>query len=144
MNLIQKLQTEIEQMEIIVIRQTLDLIKLTDPTIIENLVRQNVNRSIEWCQNHEEEITATWVNEMDKNVAKETQDLLNILNPPPHNVPYSYTNWTNKSTITNTLVFDNFRMGDSPTTQPPVVNPFMRLKTIKPTHPNMFGTTASS
>jgi FtsJ-like methyltransferase len=144
MDLIQKLQVEIEQMEIVVIRQTLDLIKTTDPMVIEGLVRENVNRSIEWCKNHDEEITTTWVTEMDKNVAKETQDLLNILNPPPHNVPYSYANWTNRSTLTNTLVFDNFRMGESTTAQtPPVVNPFMRLKT-KPAHSNMFGTMASS
>jgi len=142
MDLIQKLQVEIEQMEIVVIRQTLDLIKTTDPMVIEGLVRENVNRSIEWCKNHDEEITATWVTEMDKNVAKETQDLLNILNPPPHNVPYSYANWTNRSTLTHTLVFDNFRMGESTAAvqTPPVVNPFMRLKT-KPAHSNMFGTT---
>ena len=141
MDLIQQLQTEIEQLEIVVIRQTLDLIKTTDPTVIENLVYQNVHRSIEWCRNHDEEITTTWVTEMDRNVAKETQDLLNILNPPPHNVPYSYTNWTNRSTITNPLVFDNFRMGESLNAQTiPVVNPFMRLKT-KPTHLTMFGTT---
>jgi len=144
MDLIQKLQVEIEQMEIVVIRQTLDLIKTTDPMVIEGLVRENVNRSIEWCKNHEEEITMTWVTEMDKNIAKETQDLLNILNPPPHNVPYSYANWTNRSTLTHTLVFDNFRMGESTAAQtPPVVNPFMRLKT-KPAHSNMFGTTTSS
>jgi hypothetical protein len=135
MDLIQQLQVEIEQLEIIVIRQTLDLIKMTDPIVIEKLVRENVNRSIDWCKCHDEEITMTWVNELDKNVAKETQDLLNILNPPPHNVPYSYTNWTNRSTITNTLVFDNFRMGESTTVQTvPVVNPFMRLKSVKQTN----------
>ena len=132
MDLIRQLQADIEQMEIIVIRQTLDLIKMTDPKVIQTLVRENVNRSIEWCQKYNEEITTTWVTDMEKNVAKETQDLLNILNPQPHNIPYSYANWTNKSTIANHLVFDNFRGGDASIVTPaPVVNPFMRLKSTK-------------
>jgi len=145
MELIKQLQTEIEQMEIIVIRQTLDLIKSTDPAVIQTLVRDNVNRSIEWCKNHDEEITSSWLTEMDKNIAKETQDLLNILNPPQHNIPYTYSNWSNRSTISNTLVFDNFRLGDT-TNQAtaPVVNPFMRLKNSgKPVHTNMFGNITS-
>jgi len=145
MDLIKHLQAEIEQMEIVVIRQTLDLIKTTDPSVIQTLVRDNVNRSIEWCKNHDEEITASWLTEMEKNVAKETQDLLNILNPPPHNVPYSYANWTNRSTFSNTLVFENFRTGDTAAAPAaaPVVNPFMRLKSIKQSHSTMFGNSTS-
>lgn len=134
MDLIKQLQTDIEQMEIVVIRQTLDLIKITDPNVIKNLVRENVLRSIEWCEIHGEDITASWVNDLDTNVAKETQDLLNILNPPQHNVPYSYTNWNNRSTLTNTLVFDTFRTGDIVVTPLPAVNPFMRLKSGKIHH----------
>ena len=130
MDLIKQLQTDIEQMEIVVIRQTLDLIKITDPTVIQVLVRENVTRSIEWCKAHNEEITTSWVNDLDKNVAKETQDLMNILNPLPQNVPYTYTNWNNRSTISNTLLFDTFRNGDT-IAPAPVVNPFMRLKSNK-------------
>ena len=130
MDLIKQLQTDIEQMEIVVIRQTLDLIKITDPTVIQVLVRENVSRSIEWCRAHNEEITTSWVNDLDKNVAKETQDLMNILNPLPQNVPYTYTNWNNRSTLSNTLLFDTFRNGDT-IAPAPVVNPFMRLKTNK-------------
>ena len=82
MDLIQQLQLEIEKMEILVIRQTLNLIKNTDPAVIRSLVMDNVSRSIQWCKAHDEEITDAWVHEMDKNVTKETADLLNILNPP--------------------------------------------------------------
>jgi hypothetical protein len=146
MDLIRKLQTEIEQMEIVVIQQTLNLIKITDPNVIKNLVRENVLRSIEWCKNHEEEITPSWEDDLDTNVEKETHDLLNILNPPQHNIPYSYTNWNNRSTISNTLVFDSFRTGDTVAAPLPAVNPFMRLKSNK-THQSgiiAFGGTTSS
>jgi len=129
MDRIQELQIEIEKMEIMVIRQTLNLIKLTDPSIIRTLVLDNVNRSIEWCKLHEEEITLSWVNELEKNVSRETADLLNILNPPVHAVPYSYLNWNQKSTMTTNLTFDTFRTGEIAEVQTLDVNPFMRLKT---------------
>jgi hypothetical protein len=129
MNLIQNLQIEIEKMEILVIRQTLDLIKHTDPAIIRSLVLDNVTRSIVWCKAHDEEITDAWVTDMEKNVNRETADLLNILNPPVHSVPYTYANWNQKSTMTNTLSFDSFRAGMVSEVQTLDVNPFMRLKT---------------
>ena len=146
MELVRKLQTDIEQMEIIVIRQTLDLIKITDPMVIKGLVRENVLRSIEWCKVHNEEITLSWVNDLETNVTKETHDLLNILNPPQHNVPYTYANWNTRSTVANTLVFDTFRTGDVVTTPVPAVNPFMRLKSsrLSQSGNTAFGGTTSS
>lgn len=126
---IRSLQTEIEQMEIIVIRQTLNLIQCTDPAIIRTLVAENVNRSIAWCKHHDEEITTTWINEFEKNVSRETSDLLMILNPPMHAVPYSYVNWTQKNISNPSLTFDSFRTGDVREVQTLDANPFMRLKT---------------
>ena len=128
MDRIQTLQVEIEKMEILVIRQTLNLIKHTDPAVIRTLVMDNVTRSIVWCRAHDEEITDAWVTELDKNVNRETADLLNILNPPNNSVPHSYTNWNQKSTMTNLLSFNSFRTGEVAEVQTLDVNPFMRLK----------------
>jgi len=129
MDRIRTLQTEIEQMEIIVIRQTLNLIQLTDPAIIKSLVSDNVNRSIQWCKDHDEEITTTWIHEFEKNVNRETSDLLMILSPPVHAVPYSYLTWAQKNTANPSLTFDRFRNGDVQEVQTLDANPFMRLKT---------------
>ena len=140
MDLIQQLQIDIEKMEILVIRQTLDLIKHTDPAIIRSLVMDNVTRSIVWCKVHDEDITEAWVTDLEKNINRETADLLNILNPPVHSVPYSYANWNQKSTMLNTLSFDSFRTGDVAEVQTLDVNPFMRLKTkVNSSTTNIFG-----
>ena len=128
-------------MEIVVIRQTLDLIKNTNPTIIKNLVRDNVNRSIQWCREHDEDITPAWLNDMDKNIAKEAQDLQNILNPPSSNQPYFYSSNTYKSTIANSIQLNNFRSGEAPVGVTPAVNPFMRLKAGRSTYINAFNST---
>jgi len=141
MKLISDLQAQIEQMEIVVIRQTLDLIKNTNPTIIKNLVRDNVNRSIQWCREHDEDITPAWLNDMDKNIAKEAQDLQNILNPPSSNQPYFYSSNTYKSTIANSIQLNNFRSGEAPVGVTPAVNPFMRLKAGRSTYINAFNST---
>jgi len=122
------LQEKIEHTEIVVIQLTLDLIKTTDRDVIYRLVRSNVVRSIEWCSEHDEEISQAWVMELDKNALSETNDLLHILRPPSNTISYSYNTWHNRSTIN--LSFDGFRTGEI---LPPAVinNPFVRLKGTK-------------
>jgi len=122
------LQEKIEHMEIKVIQETLELIKSTDRDVIHRLVQSNVVRSIEWCREHREDISQTWVLELDKNVLSETTDLIHILRPPSNTISYSYNNWNHRSTIH--LSFDGFRTGEILT--PPVTNnPFVRLKGTK-------------
>lgn len=120
------LQEKIEHVEISVIRDTLDLIKVTDPSIIKCFVRANVLRSIDWCTEHREEIAPHWTTDFEKHLHKETQDLLHILNPPPTNT-ITYSSWNTRSTITSHLSFEGFRTGGL-TVTPPEHNPFMRLK----------------
>jgi 23S rRNA U2552 (ribose-2'-O)-methylase RlmE/FtsJ len=122
------LQEKIEHMELHVIRETLDLIKHTDHSVIRRLVEDNVVRSIAWCEEHSEDTALTWTSELDKNISKETLDLLHILSPGSA-VRNSYSSWHSRSTLTSHLTFEGFR---SPTGIPsdsvPTNNPFMRTK----------------
>jgi 23S rRNA U2552 (ribose-2'-O)-methylase RlmE/FtsJ len=122
---IAELQEQIEHAEMLVIRETLDLIKTTDTNTIKRLVRANVQRSIEWCIEHEEEVAVGWTAELERNVQKETTDLHHILNPQTNAVSYGHTSWYSKNT-TASITFHGFRDG----TMVPVSdsNPFMRLK----------------
>ena len=120
------LQEQIEHVEIAVIRDTIDLIKITDPAVIKCFVRANVLRSLDWCKEHKEDIAPHWTSDFEKHLHKETQDLLHILNPPVQTV--SYSSWGPRtSTMSHHLTFDGFRDGTL-TATPPEHNPFMRLK----------------
>lgn len=126
-----KLQEMIEQVEMYVIRQTLQLIKHTDQTIIRTLVRENVVRSIQWCRTHDEECASFWIDELEKNVQKETNDLYVILHPnhSKHTV-YSYSSTPRLNT--NHLTFEGFRTPTGITsTSTSLSNPFMRTKTLQ-------------
>jgi 23S rRNA U2552 (ribose-2'-O)-methylase RlmE/FtsJ len=124
-------QTRVEHLELAVIRDTLDLIQTTDISQIRRLVRDNVQRSIVWCTEHDEPISPSWLSEQEKLVSKETADLLHILNPPSNVVSYSNPPTYYRSTNTHMLSFTGFRSG----TMVPmlkmsdVVNPFMRTGT---------------
>jgi len=124
---IASLQEQIDHLETHAIRETLDLIKSTEPAVIQRLVRENVQRSIEWCREHGEDITTCWVVEFEKNVTKETSELLNILNVPTNTLTYTSSNF--HSTSVGTLSFAGFRTGQLMYT--PSANPFMRLKGAK-------------
>jgi len=127
MTTIAALQEQIDHLEIYAIRETLDLIKVTEATKIQSLVRDNVRRSIEWCREHGEDITMCWITEFERNVAKETSELLNILNVPTNTLTYTNSNF--HSTSVSHLSFAGFRSGFvSPV---PSANPFMRLKGTK-------------
>jgi hypothetical protein len=72
-------QEQIEHLELAVIRDTLDLIRYSNPTTIKRLVRGNVLRSIQWCQVHGEPISSIWISDLERILCKETSDLLGIL-----------------------------------------------------------------
>ncbi len=115
-------QMKIEHHEYVVIQETLHLIKHTEPAAIRLLVRANVSRSIEWCREHREEVAPVWVEDLERNVSRESTDLLHILSSTNS---VSYTGWT-RSTPSTLLSFSGFRAGTLSTA--PSNNPFMRLK----------------
>ena len=112
MESVSRLQEQIEHVEIAVIRDTLDLIKVTDAGLIRRLVTENVSRSIAWCEEHLEPIAASWANEQEKNVQRETMDLLHILNPPSNTTSYSQSTWYLRPTPSTHLSFEGFRSAD--------------------------------
>ena len=75
-------QEEIEHIEYTIIRKTLDLIHAHDFSRIRSLVRDNVQRSIQWCREFGETISSSWTHELERNVSRETHDLLQIIAPP--------------------------------------------------------------
>jgi hypothetical protein len=120
MKKIAQLQEQIEHVEIVVIRETLDLIQSSKSSTIRNFVRANVERSIQWCRNHREEISLCWLTDLDRNVNKETEDLIHILHPNQH------ANMVKPMPVAN-ISFEGFRSGvvqDLPSGS----NPFMRIK----------------
>jgi 23S rRNA U2552 (ribose-2'-O)-methylase RlmE/FtsJ len=115
-----EIQCAIEHTEIEVIQDTLSLIKKAENGLIKRLVRDNVIRSIQWCEKHEEPVATFWLTELDRNVVKECLDLNHILNPV-HQPQYS------RPPIVSTVSFEGFRSGVMPTTIN-VNNPFNRTK----------------
>jgi hypothetical protein len=100
------LQEQIEHVEIEVIQETLRLIKHTETAVIRLLVRANVQRSIEWCREHDELVAAGWATDLERNIARETSDLMHILCPSN---TLSYAGWTARNTSASTLSFSGFR-----------------------------------
>jgi 23S rRNA U2552 (ribose-2'-O)-methylase RlmE/FtsJ len=104
------LQAQIEHLELAVIRETLDLIKHSDPHTIKRLVRGNVLRSIQWCVAHNEPISSIWTLDLERILCKETSDLMHILHTPETNVFSSSSHFHKFSTpSSNILTFDGFR-----------------------------------
>ena len=104
------LQAQIEHLELAVIRETLDLIKHSDPHTIKRLVRGNVLRSIKWCVAHNEPISSIWTLDLERILCKETSDLMHILHTPETNVFSSSSHFHKFSTpSSNILTFDGFR-----------------------------------
>jgi hypothetical protein len=114
------LQTQIEHLEIQVIYETLQLIRSCDSAAIRRHVRANVQRSVAWCEEHEEEINAGWVYDIDKNIARETSDLIHILQPA---APFRST-----SAAMLPVSFEGFRSECAAVVVPPFTNPFSRIK----------------
>lgn len=114
-----EVQCAIEHTEIEVINDTLNLIKRADGGLIKRLVRDNVIRSIQWCETHLETVATFWLTDLERNVIKECMDLVHILNPV-HQPQYS------RVTTGPTVSFEGFRNGTMPSTI--ASNPFNRAK----------------
>lgn len=99
------LQEQIEHNESAVIRETLALIENTNATTIRGLVLANVQRSIAWCREHGEDVAVCWQEDLERNLEKETTDLLQILNSEPYGS--SFTTWGNR--LSAPLDFSSFR-----------------------------------
>jgi hypothetical protein len=102
------LQEQVEHLEILVIHETIELIRTTDPAAIRQHVRDNVQRALLWCKEHREDVSDPWVLDIERNVMKETSDLLHILNPPGTILSYNH-NWNTRSHAMNHITFDGFR-----------------------------------
>jgi len=120
---ISEFQMQIEHVEFVVIQETLNLIRSTDQASIKTLVRCNVMRSIEWCKEHDEEVAVSWIEDFDRSVSRESNDLLAILNSTSN---VSYNGW-NRST--SSVSFSGFR--DGTLTAFPAANPFMRIRPVR-------------
>jgi hypothetical protein len=115
-------QEKMEHQEYKIIRKTLDLIHAYDFTRIRSLVRENVKRAVEWCREFDEPYASSWANDMERNITKETQDLLHIISPPQGFQHSWYTR-----TASNSITFQEFRSNSVEAVyKNVVVNPFTR------------------
>jgi len=92
-----EVQEAIEREEYRIIRETIGLIREehSNSSHLRALVRQNVVRSIDWCKEHGESISTEWTSHLDRYVAQEVIDLLQILKPaPPPPPPTRIPSWT--------------------------------------------------
>jgi 23S rRNA U2552 (ribose-2'-O)-methylase RlmE/FtsJ len=112
MTAVASLQERIEHNESAVIRETLALIENTNPVTIRSLVLANVQRSIAWCREHGEDVAICWQDDLERNLEKETTDLLQILKSEPYGT--SYTTWGNR--LSTPLDFSSFRAGSNSST----------------------------
>ena len=99
-------QERIEHQEYEIIRKTLDLIHAHDFPRIRTLVRENIRRSLEWCREFGEPYSLSWANDMERNVTRETQDLLQIISPAPG---FQTNSWYARTAVPSTITFQGFR-----------------------------------
>ena len=109
MTAVASLQEQIEHNESSVIRDTLALIENTNPVSIRGLVLANVQRSIAWCREHGEDVAICWQDDLERNLDKETTDLIQILQSEFYKS--SYTTWGNR--LSAPLDFSTFRSNSS-------------------------------
>jgi hypothetical protein len=103
------LQERIEHVEIEVIQETLRLIRHTEPSVIRLLVRANVQRSIDWCREHDELVAAGWATDLERNIYRETSDLMHILCPSN---TLTYSGWASRNAAAPpSAAFRGFRSG---------------------------------
>lgn len=120
------LQEKIEHQEYEIIQATLDLIHGFDFSKIRTLIHENIQRSIVWCETFGEPISAIWYVEREKNITKETHDLMLILAPEKAHASTQYHSWyiRTSSTVSALLSFEGFRSSGSLTDES---NPFTRI-----------------
>lgn len=119
-------QEKVEQQEYVTIQTTLDLIHTFDYNRVRTFIRDNIHRSIAWCEKYGEDISNIWFEDREKNIGKEAQELLQILAPERYPLN-SYHSWYMRmaSTVSTTLTFEGFRTSTG-TTILDRSNPFMR------------------
>lgn len=120
-------QEKVEHLEYETIQTTLDLIHNYDYNRIRTFIRDNIHRSIAWCEKHLEPISSIWFEEREKNIGKEAQELLQILAPERY-ANSSYHSWyIRSSTNITALTFEGFRSSTVPPGIPTErTNPFTR------------------
>lgn len=103
-------QEKVEHQEYVTIQETLHLIHNYDYNQIRILIRDNIHRSITWCETYDEPISAIWFENRERNIGKEAHELLQILAPERYTNP-SYHSWYIRmaSTATTSVSFDGFR-----------------------------------
>ncbi len=99
-------QERVEHQEYEIIRKTLDLIHAHDFPRIRTLVRENIRRSLEWCREFGEPYSLSWANDMERNVTRETQDLLQIISP---SIGFQGNSWYARTAVPSTITFQGFR-----------------------------------
>ena len=110
--LLMGLQERVEHAEIAVIRDTLDLIKKTELPRLRQLVYQNVRRSIAWCKEHGEEVALCWETDLERNLDKESTDLLQILQSDPYSTQWSAGRISGGASVPGSR-FTTFRSGNT-------------------------------
>jgi 23S rRNA U2552 (ribose-2'-O)-methylase RlmE/FtsJ len=105
-------QERVEHQEYEIIRKTLDLIHAHDFARIRSLVRENIRRSLEWCREFGEPYSLSWANDMERNVTRETQDLLQIISPASG---FQTTSWYSRTAVPSTITFQGFRTMEADT-----------------------------
>ena len=72
-------QEAISQQETAIIRKTLDLINKPDRKEIRRYIEQNAQRSIQWCEEHNETINSRWLDPVwrEKTIEDEIGELMN-------------------------------------------------------------------
>lgn len=141
------LQEQIESLEYRTIRKTLDLIRCHDFTKIRANVRENVQRSLRWCEEFDEPVSHTWTSDFERSITRETQDLIGILSPEQSSTTTTHS-WYNRAPSgpaaphdqvlapASALSFEGFRSGvwtetsPSSTFYPSGSNPFVRYSSI--------------
>jgi hypothetical protein len=110
MNKVFEFQECLERQEYETIRKTLDLIHSHDLQKIRSLVRENIQRSMTWCRDYGEALSSVWCSDFERNITRESMDLIQILSPPHSSlVPgRSVQSWYTRPTNTH-LSFEGFR-----------------------------------
>jgi len=134
-----EVQESIEKEEYRIIHNTIELIRRPIVTteftpMIRQLVKQNVLHSIDWCKEHLEPISDDWNFHLDRCVAQEVIDLLQILCPLPPVHVHRIPSWTVRSERT-VPTFQQFRSSSEEGTWRTVGRATHRLEVVEDAAP---------
>ena len=97
------LQEAISIQETFIIQRTLKLIEKPDRSHIREFIEQNVERSIQWCNEHKEPINQKWLEEAwkQKTIEDEIKELLNGYENNKNTIS-NFTGWRGLSEVSQT------------------------------------------